>query len=604
MKAATSVRKNITVTPDDIRRFKRSPSAFRESLFIRKGNGVGRFTPDPWQAENLAALDPMWMRVAGVPMEQPELRKFAWLGRARGHSKTMDEAMQLVWVIAFSTKPLNGIAAAGAKDQAKFIRDAVLRIILLNPWLGKTGLNLINVQNYRVFNPKTKSEVDIISSDAPSSFGATPDFILCDELTHWRSEDGKCELWDSLFSSADKVPHCILVIMTNAGYERTWQAQVRDMAIHDTHDWIYRNLDGPMASWMGTDFLKRQKKGLTAKAYARLWLNIWQIEAGDALEMSDIEACVKIGSDRNVRPLFAPEPGWIYVGGLDLSTKRHRSAFVMLAVHQQEHRVKLAFAKSWKPDFDSGKVNLPEIQKEIERLHSAFGLNRLMYDQAQAVLMAQQLEQKGIFCEEMSFNGKGLSVMATTILEAFKSRHVELYRDTELINDLTKLNIVERAFGFKLEASEDQSGHADLAFAFAIALPAAIELSSIVPISPFTDASPAMTLDDMENRIKELDSLEKQQAIKDAIALAMSDLSGAGTDGAAMLDDLLKIKFPELTVQSNRIERTIPCDECGGLNSEKCAKCSGQKKIHPSQAANPETAVMTMALEENGLTEW
>jgi hypothetical protein len=570
------------ITPDDIRRFKRSPAAFRASLFIRKGNGVGLFSPDPWQEENLAALDPMWMRVAGVPMENPELRKFAWLGRARGHSKTMDEAMQLVWVIAFSTKPLNGIAAAGAKDQAKFIRDAVLRIILLNPWLGKTGLNIINVQNYRVFNPKTKSEVDIISSDAPSSFGATPDFILCDELTHWRSEDGKCELWDSLFSSADKVPHCILVIMTNAGYERTWQAQVRDMAIADSHDWIYRNLNGPCASWMGTDFLKRQGKGLTKKAFARLWLNIWQVETGDALELSDIEACVVMGIERNVRPIFAPEPGWVYIGGLDLSTKRHRSAFVMLAVQPDEHRVKLAYARSWKPDEYTGKVDLQAIQVDIERQHRAFRLTKLMYDQAQAVLMAQQLQSVGIYCEEMSFSGKGLSVMATTIIEAFKGRYIELYRDEELISDLTKLNIVERAFGFKIEASEDQSGHADRAFAFAIALPAAVELASIVPVNPFTDRELMYTLDSMEKRLYDIEH---------------------GVPEKPRNEDDEGFSEPDQPFQDDPKMRTIPCDECDGKN-RMCPKCSGRKRIPVEKAVNLDTAVMSMALEENGKMEW
>lgn len=575
-------RKNITVTPDDIRRFKRSPAAFRGALFIRKGNGVGLFAPDPWQAENLAALDPMWMRVAGVPMEKPELRKFAWLGRARGHSKTMDEAMQLVWVIAFSTKPLNGIAAAGAKDQAKFIRDAVLRIILLNPWLGKTGLNLINVQNYRVFNPKTKSEVDIISSDAPSSFGATPDFILCDELTHWRSEDGKCELWDSLFSSADKVPHCILVIMTNAGYERTWQAQVRDMAIADTHDWIYRNLNGPMASWMGTDFLKRQGKGLTKKAFARLWLNIWQVESGDALELEDIEACVKMGIERKVMRLYSPEPGWLYIGGLDLSTKRHRSAFVMLAVHPDEHRVKLAYARSWKPDSETGKVDLPAIQADIERQHKTFRLSKLMYDQAQAILMAQQLQQVGIFCEEMSFSGKGLSVMATTIIEAFKGRYVELYRDEELISDLTKLNIVERAFGFKIEASEDQSGHADRAFAFAIALPAAVEIAAIVPINPFVDRELVYTMDGLEKRLYNIEHNIPDEP-RNPLDTGFSD--------------------PDQPFQDDPKMRTIPCDACGGAD-RACPKCLGMKRIPFEQADSRDAAVMTMALEENNLGNW
>ncbi len=43
-----------------------------------------------------------------------------------------------------------------------------------------------------------------------------------------------------------------------------------------------------------------------------------------------------------------------------------------------------------------------------------------------------------------------------------------------------RLTIVERQFGFKLEAAHDAlSGHADTAFALAIALPAALELQHL-----------------------------------------------------------------------------------------------------------------------------
>jgi hypothetical protein len=426
-----------------------------------------------------------------------------------------------MWVLAFSRKHLNGIAAAGSKDQAKFIRDAVERLLLMNSWLGKNGLDLIRVQNYRVFNPRTKSEVDIISSDAPSSFGATPDFVLCDELTHWRSEsENECKLWDSLFSSAGKVPHCVLIIMTNAGYERTWQAMVRDMALkgaHHTGNWIYRNLDRPCASWMGTSFLQEQREGLTPKAYNRLWLNKWQLEAGDALEMRDILGCIREGA----APMHGDEEGWVFVGGLDLSSKKHRSSFVVLGVHPVEHRIKLAFTRSWKPDEDSGKVNLLAVEQAVYELHQKFRFLKVLYDPSQAILMGQHLQEVGMVMEEMKFSDpKSLTLMATTILDVFKTRRLEMYREEELVSDLTKLNIVERSgFSYKIDAMTDSTGHADTAIALSICLPEAVAIAAIPRINPFINRHICMTMDEAEAILEK--TVDKQSKISQTPAQIM-----------------------------------------------------------------------------------
>ena len=59
-----------------------------------------------------------------------------------------------------------------------------------------------------------------------------------------------------------------------------------------------------------------------------------------------------------------------------------------------------------------------------------------------------------------------------------------MYRDEKLIGDLARLTIVERQFGYKLEAAHDaEHGHADTAFALAIALPAATKLITSAGLS-------------------------------------------------------------------------------------------------------------------------
>jgi hypothetical protein len=255
--------------------------------------------------------------------------------------------------------------------------------------------------------------------------------------------------------------------------------------------------------------MDEQEKLLPPKAYARLWLNEWQLERGDALDRDDIEACVAFK-----HPMSGREEGWIFVAGLDLSATRNRSALVVFAIEPVQHRVRVAYAKSWKPDSKTRLVNLISIQNEIANVHRLFRLEKLLYDQYQARLMMQQLEALGIRSQEMSFMGHGASVMATTLLEAFKSRQVELYRHDELIADLQRLNIVERGFNFKIEAAVDaEGGHADLGFAFSIALPAAMELSSELPINPFTPNHIARTFDELMQQYQDLQDIGERDEL-------------------------------------------------------------------------------------------
>jgi len=78
----------------------------------------------------------------------------------------------------------------------------------------------------------------------------------------------------------------------------------------------------------------------------------------------------------------------------------------------------------------------------------------------------------------MASTGKNLTTMATAIIEAFRGHQLEIYPDAGFVGDLRKLKIVEKAFGYKLEASTDANGHADSAFALELCLPAAVELAA------------------------------------------------------------------------------------------------------------------------------
>jgi hypothetical protein len=179
-------------------------------------------------------------------------------------------------------------------------------------------------------------------------------------------------------------------------------------------------------------------------------------------------------------PCRTPEQDEVFVGGLDLATKRDHAAFVVLAADWRRQRVRLAYCQSWKPGPDG--IDLQAVREGVAATARRFDC-ALAYDPHQCHLLAADLRTDGIACVEMPFTGPNLNRMASALIQVFKERRIDLWREPELIADLGRLCIVEKSFGYKLEASHDpNAGHADRGFALAIALPPAMEIAqSYVP---------------------------------------------------------------------------------------------------------------------------
>src|SRR5262249_29615734 len=156
-----------------LREFAADPAAFRVNLLIDADGRLAPFRPDAWQDADFRALDAGWRRVVGQSVHGGYSR--GYLERPRGHSKTHDIAVMAVWALAFSPRRLAGYAAAADRDQARLIALAVEKIICANVWL-----EVLECQQWKVVNRRTGSTLEILSSDAPTSYGLTPDFIAID----------------------------------------------------------------------------------------------------------------------------------------------------------------------------------------------------------------------------------------------------------------------------------------------------------------------------------------------------------------------------------------------------------------------------------------
>lgn len=461
------------------------PEEFRNKVLVDSDGQPKIFGSilDPWQDEDFKALDTGWMSLAGWPADfRPTRRRFyrAYLERPRGHSKTTDTAVYLSWALSQAPRKIVGYWAASDRDQARLGRDAIDTICRLNPWIGAS----ITINKNEITNIRTGSHLEIIANDVEGSYGYLPDFVVCDELTHWKRKG----MWDSLFSSAAKRALCMLVIISNAGMQKyiDWQWTVREMA-RESKSWYFNTIDGPQASWITPERLQEQREGLTPSVFNRLWMNIWSTGDGDKIPEADIlAACTKdgpMGYFAHERMLKDPKLGEISViGGLDLGVQHDHSALVALATQYGTARIRLADCKSWRPkQFSGQQVDLTVVEDGVIETHERLRFTKIFYDPHQCELMAQRLRRRGIVMEPMPFVGQNLNNMAEKLVEVFRGRVIDLYDTTEdartLLMDIRRLTIVEKAFGLKLESARTEDGHADTAIALAIALPEAVKMA-------------------------------------------------------------------------------------------------------------------------------
>jgi hypothetical protein len=124
---------------------------------------------------------------------------------------------------------------------------------------------------------------------------------------------------------------------------------------------------------------------------------------------------------------------------------------------------------------------------------------------------------------EMTFTGKNLNLMASTLLDVFRSRRLQMYKHDALVADLSRLTIEEKAYGYRLSAIRNEHGHCDLATALAIALPIAVgeadNLPNILQVmfgpgaSDYTSTTPfAQHVREFEERQREYEEEQRQHA--------------------------------------------------------------------------------------------
>ena len=446
----------------DLLPFQTDPIAFFDALTIPSAHGPQRFADcmADFQRERFASIAPALVAVATG--QKPPIGRH-WWEATKGGSKDSDLACCLLWLLAFSKRPLTCQVGAADLDQADELKKAAKDILRLTPWLA----DRVEIQSWKILCKATDSYCEIIASDVHGSHGARPDVLILNELSHIT----KLEFAENLMDNAAKVPHGLAVIATNSGFTGTWQERWREIA--ETSDrWVMNCFSRP-APWLDDADVEEAERRNSNARFQRLFWGVWASSSGDALDKADVDAC----TDSTLGPMGRRQRGHFYIGGLDLGIKHDHSALVVIAGRQDTQELRLAYAESWAPDAKTGRVDLIKVESTVLAMHRRYDFDFVGFDIHQAELMSQRLQRQRVPMLEMKFQGENLNKMASTLLDVFRSRRIRLYDHKKLISDLGRLTITEKSYGYKLEAVSDTRGHADLAIALAIALPIAVEKS-------------------------------------------------------------------------------------------------------------------------------
>ena len=452
------------MTPRQLKTLAADFRDFRRGLMIEVDGDLVPLADclDDWQEECFAMMDGALGKLVGMPVRRvvPMIARHWWT-RPRGHSKTQDAAVVITFLLFAARRSLRGVIAAGDEDQAKLVKDAIVRLISANPWLAK----FVTVERGRVYNQHTGSEAVILTSDAPTSFGLLIDWCWCDELVHWKERD---DLWQSLASAISKKGFALLCVSSNAGWTGTWQHGLHEQIRHNPL-WYLSHLDGIVASWW-TEQQKEEPKGLlSVEGYRRLFENQYVANESRAISDEDLKRAVVLdGPLTNAGDIERS----IQIGSLDIGIKNDRSALCVLSVRPGRPEVRLAHLVTWKPP-RGGEVSLDQVEQATLAAHGKYNLRLVAYDPSQCQHLAQRMRRNyGMNMQEYPFTPAHCDEMAVALISGFKNNICQIYPHAELQSDFRKLVVEDKAFGkMRLTAVSDSSGHADAGIAYSIGLP-------------------------------------------------------------------------------------------------------------------------------------
>ncbi|KKL53730.1 hypothetical protein LCGC14_2272530 [marine sediment metagenome] len=413
---------------------------FLDDLTLEDGRSYGR-NLDDFQRADFEAL------ATGIPA--------AYLGRPRGHSKTMDLAAYALHHIV-TTPGARAYAFAVDEDQSRLVRDSIAGFVRRSDTLRanvKVFRNVVSID-------ETDARLEIWSADAASSWGLRPSLMLLDELSLWRGDSAE-ELFNSVYSATGKVKGCQLIVGTTAGWDRNGLCfRLRELA-RENDDWYFSEI-GQCATWIDSGWLSRQKAILPEHVFAMLHDNSWTEAGGSFLTWSEIDAVFSDDLESITNP--GDDDRGRYFFGLDLATSRDRTALAI--VRAEDKRLEVVNVVTWSGT-PKQRVQLAEVQETVEQFGAAFKPREIVLDPFQGLLMSERLSKHGLRVHEFSFTSQSRQQLFENLLQMIRQGTLRSFDHPLLREELSGLRWIDK--GGVLRPDHTGNLHDDTVIAVALA---------------------------------------------------------------------------------------------------------------------------------------
>jgi phage terminase large subunit-like protein len=435
---------------------RRDPRGLFEDLVIPSSRGMVRFGTimEPFQREWINALAPSLAALAHG--ELPPIRRY-FIDATKGSGKDLILALSLCYLLYFARRPMLIEIGANDQEQGTETRKSLREILRCTGWLNALIYQAVEIKATSAVNETNGVVVEILARNAFGRHGSRPDVVVINELTHIADED----FAETLADNATKMPRGLMLIGSNAGTLDSWQHRWKVDAMEDAGCYVgeYKQ----PAPWLDPADIERARRRNPPARFQRLYYGVWSTGASDALDRDDIDRAF----DAELLPMTGRESGYVFAGGLDLSTTKDHSAWCVVGKHRNG-RFRLADLRIWRPTI-AKKIDQAEIERTILESHARYHLKKVRADRYQAEYVTDRLRLQGVPVDCPQQSGTLLIEQATVLIEQFASGNIDLYGHPQLERELREVRLMEKQYGFKLE-SPREDGHGDAVSALSIAL--------------------------------------------------------------------------------------------------------------------------------------
>ena len=294
---------------------------------------------------------------------------FIEVGRKNGKS-TLASSIAILMLFMDSERGSEIYSAAGDRSQAGIVFEIAKQMILNNKELTKRAKIFRN----SITNESKGNFYQAISSDSKTKHGFNANCIIFDELHTQPNRD----LWDTLLTSTGSRREPLCLAITTAGYDRQsicWEIynyakQVQENIIEDesfysaiyeadleddiTDEEVWKKSNPNYGISLRKEYMQRESQRAVdvpsyLNSFKRLHLNLWTDSVQAWIGTKEWEECHQEFDYKSLE-------GKMCWGGLDLSTTRDISAFVLL-FYENEKFIILPFFFLPKDNIQNRKNN-------------------------------------------------------------------------------------------------------------------------------------------------------------------------------------------------------------------------------------------------------